>query len=173
MHEGAKLTRVLHVLDKISVGSGVSVVVMNYYSKLDHKKITFDFMLNEDVDEETRTYIESNGSKIFIMPNLKTANTFKYIKALKRFYKTHDYKIVHGHVVNSAVFYLGIARKKVLFRIIHSHNTRSSDVFWKRIRNWLLTRFIRSVANSYMACSEIAAEFLFGKNNTIKRMMKL
>jgi len=161
------LTRVLHVLDKISVDSGVSAVVMNYYNKLDHKKLTFDFMLNEDLDAETRAYIEGNGSKIFIMPGLRVANLFKYIRALRAFYKAHDYRIVHGHVANSAVFYLGLARKKVPFRIIHSHNTMSSDIFWKRIRNWVLTRFIKRVANRYMACSERAAMFLFGSSDNV------
>jgi len=163
------LIRVLHVLDKICVDSGASRVVMNYYSKLDHSRLTFDFMLNEDPDAETRAFIEDNGSKIFIMPGLKATNTFKYIKALKEFYKTHDYRIVHGHVANSAVFYLGLARKKVPFRIIHSHNTKSADILWKRLRNWVLTRFIRKecAANRYFACSRAAAEFLFGPKNDV------
>ena len=158
------MIRVLHVLDKICVNSGASRVVMNYYGKLDHNILTFDFMLNEEPDAETRAYIEAKGSKIFIMPGLRAANTFKYIRALKEFYKTHDYKIVHGHVANSAVFYLGLARKYVPFRIIHSHNTKSADILWKRLRNWVLTRFIRCecVANRYVACSMDAAEFLFG-----------
>ena len=157
--------RVLHVLDKISVDSGVSTVVMNYYAKLNHERITFDFMVNEDIDTETRAYIEASGSKVFIMPELKVVNVFKYIRALKAFYKTHDYKIIHGHVANSAVFYLGLARKIIPIRIIHSHSTKTSDIFWKRIRNWALVRFIKYVANNRVACSEDAAVFLFGKKN--------
>ena len=160
--EGEQLIRVLHVLDKISVDSGASVVVMNYYKKLDHKKLTFDFMVHEDLDEGTRAYIESNGSEIFIMPRLKAANLFKYIKALREFYRDHDYKIIHGHLANCAVFYLGLA-KDVPYRIIHSHNTRASDVFWKRVRNWVLVKFVRKVANRYVACSNEAASFLFGR----------
>ena len=156
--------RILHVLDKISVDSGVSSVVMNYYGKLDQSRIIFDFMVNEDVDTDTRAYIEGNGSKIFVMPRLKFRNTFKYIKALKEFYNSHEYKIIHGHVANSAVFYLGLA-KNVPYRIIHSHNTRAADVCWKRGRNWVLSRFISAVANRYMACSDEAAEFLFGKRH--------
>jgi len=161
---------VLQVLDKISVDSGASIVVMNYYRALDHRQLTFDFMLNEEPSAEIRSFIESNGSKIFIMPALKAGNTSKYIKALKAFYKQHDYKIIHGHVANSAVFYLGIARnrakrKSAQHRIIHSHNTRSSDNFIKRIRNFVLTRFIKNVATDYMACSKVAADFLFGKKN--------
>ena len=157
--------RVLQVLDKISDDSGVSSVVMNYYSVLNHDEITFDFMLNEDVDQATRTYIESNGSVIYIMPRLRFANLIKYISALKQFYRNKEYQIIHGHVANSAVFYLGLARKKVPHRIIHSHSTKGADVWWKRIRNWLLTRFVSNVANKYVACSTEAARFLFGKRN--------
>jgi len=158
--------RVLHVLDKISAGSGVSAVVMNYYAKLDHDKLTFDFMLNEDPDAQTRAYIQSGGSKIFIMPALKTANLLKYIKSLRAFYKKHSYKIIHGHAANSAVFYLGLA-KNVPHRIIHSHSIKSSDIWWKRIRNWFLTRFIKCAANNYIACSDKAAKFLFGKTEGV------
>lgn len=158
--------RVLHVLDKISVDSGVSSVVMNYYTKLEHDKVTFDFMLNEDADVKTRDYIEGNGSNIYVMPKLKAAYAFQYLKALKAFYKNHDYKIIHGHVANSAVFYLGLA-KNIPYRIIHSHSIKSSDILWKRIRNWFLTRFIKCVANRYIACSEEAAKFLFGRINNV------
>lgn len=158
--------RVLHVLDKISVDSGVSSMVMNYYTKLEHNRLTFDFMLNEDTDLKTRAYIESNGSKIYVMPNLKVTNTFKYLKALKEFYKIHDYKIIHGHVANSAVFYLGLA-KNIPYRIIHSHSIRSSDILWRRVRNWFLTRCIKGVANRYIACSKEAAKFLFGKTDNV------
>lgn len=158
--------RVLHVLDKISVDSGVSSVVMNYYTKLEHDKVTFDFMLNEDTDVKTRAYIEGNGSNIYVMPKLKSADAFQYLKALKEFYKNHDYKIIHGHVANSAVFYLGLG-KNIPYRIIHSHSIKSSDILWKRIRNWFLTRFIKGVANRYVACSEEAAKFLFGRIHNV------
>ena len=164
MGEKTTPVRVLHVLGKIGLNDGISSAVMNYYNKLDHSKLTFDFMLNEDAPPSMKAYIEGNGSKIYIMPKLKVANTLKYIKKLREFYKTANYKIIHGHVANSAVFYLGLARD-VPHKIIHSHSTKLADIWWKRVRNWALTRFIKFVANNYIACSEEAAKSLFGKNN--------
>jgi glycosyltransferase involved in cell wall biosynthesis len=158
--------RVLHVLDKISIDSGVSSLLMNYYVKLDHAKITFDFMLNEEADAKLKSYIESCGSKIYVMPRLKIANSLKYIKALRQFYKSHDYKIIHGHIANSAILYLGLA-KNIPYKIIHSHSIKSSDVPWKRFRNWFLTRFIKQVANSYIACSKESADFLFKSDSNV------
>lgn len=160
------MTRVLHVLDKLSIDSGVSVMVMNYYKHLDHNRLTFDFMLNEDVDQATRDFIEGLGSKIFIMPSLKTKNLFLYVNALVEFYKNNDYKIVHGHIANSAVFYLGLANQ-THYKIIHSHSARLSDVPWKRVRNWILTRFVKLVANQYIACSDDAAKSLFSRNEQV------
>ena len=155
--------RVLHVLDKIDINSGVSSVVMNYYSRLDHSRITFDFMLNEDISSSVKSYLKDNGSRVFILPNLKAVNTYNYIKSLREFYNNNSYEIIHGHVANSAMFYLGLARN-VPYRIIHSHSIKSSDILWKRLRNWILTRFNKHVANIYVACSPEAAQFSFGKN---------
>ena len=157
------VVRVLHVLDKLSVDSGVSNAVMNWYNQLNHDILTFDFMVNEKPDEAIREKLEKHGAKIYIMPALKVVNLFAYIKALRSFYKTCSYQIIHGHVANSAVFYLGLA-KTIPHRILHSHSTRSSDVWWKRIRNWFLVRPARLAANAYAACSEEAAIYLFGKN---------
>ena len=158
--------RVLQVLDKISVDSGVSVMVMNYYKHLDHERLTFDFMINEEVDEATRIFIEGFGSKIYIMPKLRLKNIFKYVFELLKFYRQNEYKIIHGHVPNSAIFYFGLARR-VPCKIMHSHSTKMADIFWKRIRNWLLTRFVKLVASEYAACSEDAARFLFGRNSKV------
>ena len=152
------------MLDKISASSGVSAVVMNYFGKLEGK-VSFDFMLNEEPDNEDRRKLESRGSKVFVMPGLQASNLPSYVSALKKFYENHQYDIVHGHVANSAAFYLGLA-KKTPHRIIHSHNTQSSDVMWKRARNWLANGPIRFVANRQMACSVPAAEYLFGKKNS-------
>ena len=153
--------RILHVLDKINVDSGVSSMVMNYYSKLNHDEITFDFMVNDEIDAKIKAYIEGSGSKIYVMPKLKITNMFKYILALKKFYKNHNYNIIHGHVANSAFIYLGLA-KNIPYKIIQSHSIKSSDIMWKRVRNWFLTRFIKYVSNYYIACSKEAANFLFG-----------
>ena len=153
-------------MDKLDIRSGLSCVVMNYYKKLDSSRITFDFMLNEEPDAEIRKNIESNGSRIYVMPALKVRNTFRYIKALRDFYAAHDYKIIHGHVANSAVFYLGLAKSGSV-RIIHSQNAGGSAVLLKRIRNRVLTFFIRFVANRFIACSKEAAEYLFGKKDGV------
>lgn len=164
-----KVIRVLHVLDKLSLNSGVSSVVINYYDHMEHDKIIFDFMVHEDTPAYFKEKLKSTGSIIYQMPELKTKNLLKYIKALNNFFKFHkEYKIVHGHIANAAIFYLNAAKRYgVPVRIIHSHNSKGADNILKKVRNYLLNLPIKNLANNYLACSDKAAEFLYGKNFTI------
>ncbi len=158
--------RVLQVLDKLSLNSGVCSIIMNYYDNIDHNKIIFDFMVHGDTPISFKEKLEGMGSIIYQMPELKTKNLLKYIKALNRFFNDHkEYKIVHGHIANAAIFYLNAAKwHEVPIRIIHSHNSRGADNFIKRARNYLLNLPIKKISNSYVACSDKAADFLFGKS---------
>ena len=158
--------RVLQVLDKLHPSSGISAVVMNYQKHMDSTRYQFDFMLNEMPTPDFYEQVSNKGGKFYIMPGLKACNAAAYIIDLKRFFFTHsEYKIVHGHIANAAVFYLGMAKHyRIPNRILHSHNTSPSDVLWKQFRNKLLTIPVSFVCNNQMACSESAARFLFGKH---------
>ncbi|MDK2808259.1 MAG: hypothetical protein PWP24_994 [Clostridiales bacterium] len=158
--------RVLQILDKISNGSGVCSVVMNYYNYIDKDKVIFDFMVNEPVPEKIKATLEMQGSKIFIMPGLKNRNLFRYKKQLQKFFSEHkEYKIVHGHTPNAAAFYLTEAKKAgIKIRIIHSHNAIGSENLWKRFRNRILYKVAIKHANMYFTCGKKAAEYLYGKN---------
>lgn len=158
--------RVLHVLDKLSLNSGVCSIIMNYYNNMDNNDIIFDFMVHEDTPEYFEKLLSAKGSKIYKMPELKFKNLTKYMNALDSFFSTHkEYKIVHGHIANAAIFYLYSAKHHgVPIRIIHSHNSRGADKLKKRIRNYLLNLPIKFLANFYFACSNNAARFLYGKS---------
>jgi glycosyltransferase involved in cell wall biosynthesis len=155
----------LHVLDRLHPSSGVSSVVMNYCKNIDKTKYIFDFMVNEPPEEETEKYIHSYGGRIYRMPPLRLKYLFLYLAELRLFYRQHpEYALIHGHIANAAVFYLGVARLYARpARVIHSHNSAAADVPWKQVRNRLLTLPLAFVANRYMACSGAASDFLFGR----------
>lgn len=163
--------RVLQVLDTLNTGSGVASVVLSYYRgirKLQGNKnqVLFDFMVNEEVEESIEDELKKNGSRIFLMPPLRTRYYFEYQNKLRNFFKEHpEYQIVHGHMPNAAAFYLSAAKKAgVPIRILHSHNSQAADLQWKRIRNWFLSKIGIWYANQYMACGKKAAHYLYGKN---------
>ena len=159
--------RVLQVLDKISYNSGACSVVLNYFNQMKDYNIIFDFMVHEKTPDSIRKEIESKGSKIYEMPSLSISHFLGYINRLNVFFKDHtEYKIIHGHIPNAAVFYLKAAKKAgVKTRIIHSHSSRGSEKIIKNFRNFILTRLGVIYANEYFACSKEAAKYMFGSKS--------
>lgn len=157
--------RILQVLDKISNNSGACAVVMNYYYQMSSGEVIFDFLVHEKTPELLKKEIEKNGSKIYEMPQLCGKNIIDYQRKLKRFFEEHtEYFIIHGHIPNAALFYMAAAKKAgVSIRILHAHSSRGSDKFLKNIRNLLMTRLGVCYANKFFACSQKAANYMYGK----------
>lgn len=162
--------RVLHVLDQISLNSGVSSIAMNYYNFIDKNSVIFDFMVHAPVDRKLQEQLEKQGSLIYNMPYLNFKSSLSYIRALNQFFRQHhEYKIIHGHVPNAACFYLRAAKKHgVTVRILHAHSTRGSNNPIKRIRNYFLNKMGVKYASCYFACSKAAGKYLYGNRNVEK-----
>ena len=143
------------------VGGGVESVIMNYYRHLDHSKVQFDFICDEDSTRIPYDEIKKLGGRVFLVP--KYQNLPKYLKALEKLFKENKYRIVHANINTLSVFPLYAAKKAgVPIRISHSHST-SNPKEWKRnlIKN-ILRPFSKRYATDYFACSELAGRYLFG-----------
>ncbi len=149
------------------VGGGVESVIMNYYRHLDHSKLQFDFICDEDSTRIPYDEIKKLGGRVFLVP--KYQKLPKYLKALEKIFKENQYRIVHSNINTLSVFPLYAAKKAgVPIRISHSHST-SNPKEWKRnlIKN-ILRPFSKRYATDYFACSELAGRYLFG-NKTFDR----
>ena len=143
------------------VGGGVESVIMNYYRHLDHSKVQFDFICDEDSTRIPYDEIKKLGGRVFLVP--KYQNLPKYLKALEKLFKENQYRIIHSNINTLSVFPLYAAKKAgVPIRISHSHST-SNPKEWKRnlIKN-ILRPFSKRYATDYFACSELAGRYLFG-----------
>ena len=143
------------------LGNGVESVIMNYYRHLDHSKVQFDFICDEDSTRIPYDEIKKLGGRVFLVP--KYQNLPKYLKALEKLFKENQYRIVHANLSTLSVFPLYVAKKVgVPIRIAHSHST-SNPKEWKRnlIKN-ILRPFSMRYATDYFACSEVAGRYLFG-----------
>lgn len=88
---------------------------------------------------------------------------FSYVAALHKFFKNHHYKIIHGHMTNTASIYLPIAKKYgVTTRIAHSHNTHGKSGMLGKITDFL-QKPIYKYATDWFACSEKAAYWFYPK----------
>ena len=161
-----KNVRVLLVLDYINRNSGVSSVVMNYYTHIDHSKIRMDFLLYEKPDDSILEYLEDCGSHIYVSSHPMKLGYRSYHKFIDSFFKEHqgEYQVVHVHIPNAAFVVLKSAKKyQIPGRVIHAHNSRGADGKIKKVRNYILNKWGIFYANQYFTCSESAGAYLFGK----------
>lgn len=143
------------------VGGGVEAVVMNYYRHIDHKKIQFDFICDNDSTNIPYEEIEKLGGKVILIPPYQ--KVLKYHKELKKVLKEGNYKIVHSHINTLSVFSLWAAKSaKVPIRIAHSHSTTNKKEKKKNLLKQVLKPFSKRYATKYMCCSELAGRWLFG-----------
>ena len=156
-----KTIRIAQVVGKW-LGGGVEAVVMNYYRNIDRDKFQFDFICDNDSTDIPYEEIASLGGKVILIPPYQ--KPFKYYKELKRILKDGNYTIVHSHINTLSVFSLFAAKKAgVPIRIAHSHSTTNKKEWKKHIIKEILKPFSKTFATNYMACSESAGRWLFGK----------
>lgn len=153
--------RVAHIVGKMN-GGGVESVVLNYHRRMDHKRVLFDFLVDEDSTRIPRGEIEEFGGRIIEIPPYQ--HLAQYLKALESLFRDEKYKIVHSHINTLSVFPLFAAyRANVPVRIAHSHSTAGKGELKKNALKYVL----RTQSNRYpthrLACSRYAGEWMFGK----------
>ncbi|WP_394186441.1 glycosyltransferase family 1 protein [Metabacillus halosaccharovorans] len=163
--------RVLHVVVNMNRG-GAETLIMNLYRNIDRSKIQFDFLTCKEgvFDQE----ILDLGGKIHRIPYITDGGHFHYIKNLKQFLKENNhYKIVHSHMDKMSGFVLKAAKKAgIPVRIAHSHNTQSEGGFFARLYKEYAGRNIEKSATHYLACSNLAAEWLFKNKAASSKLLK-
>ena len=143
------------------LGGGVEAVVMNYYRHLDHSKVQFDFICDDDSTNIPYDEIEKLGGKVILIPPYQ--KVFKYQKELRRVLRDGKYKIVHSHINTLSVFPLYAAKTVgVPVRLAHSHSTTNKKEWKKNLLKQVLRPFSKKYATNYMCCSELAGRWLFG-----------
>jgi glycosyltransferase involved in cell wall biosynthesis len=132
---------------------GAETLIMNLYRSIDRSKVQFDFLLHCNYKSAYEDEITSLGGRIYKIPHYNLINEISYRKHIRDFLKDHpEYRIIHGHNINSCPVYLDIARKAGLRTISHCHCTSngSGPLAWVRdLRKMSLYR----IAEFRFACS--------------------
>lgn len=165
-----KLIRVLQIIDNISIDSGVSSAVMNFYRKIDKSKIQFDFLVARRELNRGKSYeeeIKDLGGRVTYFGNsLSIREHFSAVARCKKYFLENmgEYQMVHLHTPTIAKFTLKYAKKYGIdVRIVHSHSTMTSLNKLKAIINKYLIMQIKKYATDFWGCSTEACEFLYGK----------
>ena len=161
------MRKVLHYVGRMNRG-GMETLIMNLYRNIDQNKVQFDFAVHtkekSDFDEE----IIDAGGKLYTFPSYRK-NPFAYRRAWRDFFRCHknEYTAFHFHT-NSLANIVALeeaARAGVPIRIVHSHSSFANKGRLQKINNFLHMRHRRKLkllATNLYACSQKAAEWLYG-----------
>lgn len=147
---------------------GIETMIMNLYRRIDREKVQFDFLAHYGREAAYNDEIRAMGGRIYEMPPLKDGNRvcywrlFAYRKALNEFFQEHqEYRVLHGHMTNTASIYMPIAKKHgVQCLISHSHNTHAKAELSGVITD-ILQKPIYKYATDFFACSEAAMHWFY------------
>lgn len=141
---------------------GIEMYLMNQLRTVDRGKIVFDFV----TDFPTIAYadeIKSFGSKIYYI-SAKSKSLFGHLNQMYKILRSHpEYKKVYFNILDAGAAITEVVpwllRRKI---VTHSHNGNTD-----KIRLHKLCRpFLNLFTDKRYACSEVAAEFMFGKKHS-------
>lgn len=158
--------KVLHIQLTENFG-GIESLLTNVYANIDRSKYQFDFIVTAKEPYQKR--LTDLGGNVFLLPSIRKISS--YARAFNKLLN-NDYDIVHFHK-NSAANIIPVlivknhpTHPKI---IIHSHNTFPS------IQNIILVKlhrinriFLSRIADEKIACSNAAANWMFGKNDDVQ-----
>lgn len=158
--------RVAQMMTDMNFG-GVEMVVMNYYRHIDRTKIQFDFFALEGSAIPQREEIEKLGGRIYVVP--RYTHLLQYEREIQKLFKKNKYEIVHSHMNTLSVFSLfGAKRAQIPNRILHNHSTAGKGETKKNIMKYALRPFAKVFPTQLCACSNLAGEWIYGKNTQFK-----
>lgn len=137
---------------------GITNVILNYYRSMDKSDMQIDFVVPNQVKDELRNEIESEGSKIYTISN-RIKNPLSYMKKLREIIRNNHYDIVHAHGNSHTLALEMYTAKKcgVTVRIPHSHSTSCK---YKLAHKILTPLFFSSYTHGF-ACGQEAGEWLY------------
>lgn len=155
------MIRVLHSELQSNIG-GIEAFLLNLTKTIDKTNLQFDFLMrgNNPYLENT---LKNYGANIYKVPSGIT----NYYNFVKNILIKNNYDFVHVHKNSAANIILPLMVKKYTNAklIIHSHNTSPSGgsqiaiLLHKINRNRLV-----KLSNYRLACSDTAAEWMFGND---------
>lgn len=155
------MINVLHSELQSNIG-GIESFLCNLLQCIDRKNIHFDFLMRGE-NKELERRLTNLGANIYKVPT----GYRNYINFVKKLLKKNKYDIVHIHKNSAANILLPeiVKRNCNAKLIVHSHNTSPSNgskllILLHRINK----KRLYNLADYHFACSDLAAEWMFGKD---------
>lgn len=154
--------KILMVLGSTNMG-GAQIFILNLLKNMDLSRFQVDFAVNFDENYGgIGTELKAMGCHIYKLPYFRVYNYIHFKRSWQLFLKEHQYDIVHGHSTNSASVYLKVAKKMGCITIAHCHSAGFRGNKLQQLFKIIFARKIRTAAEYWFACSDIAAQHLYG-----------
>ncbi len=140
---------------------------MNYFRHFDSERYCIDFVTHDISEDSYMAELEELGSKVYKLPPFSIGSVSVIKSEFDKILTEHpEYEIIHCHMANAAVFYYSVAKKHgIEIRILHSHQNKAADTWTHAIRNLPLLALGRRASTDYVACTQAAGDFLFGRHS--------
>lgn len=163
--------RILLYTDKWTTG-GIEAFIINLYKYIDKKKFDVDIMCSQ---KKTNVYdkciMESEKEILITLKkeyNSPIIRTIMNLLIFKKQISKKKYDIIHLNICNGVgMIYAYIAKKVGISKVIvHSHNTNIVNKHRKikNIFHFICKNLFQNCATDYIACSDLAAGWLYTKN---------
>lgn len=158
-----KKVKVLHLELDCHLG-GIESFLFNLYNQIDRETIQFDFVTRSD-NPAMGSELKKLGAQIYKVPSYRKPT--EYMRTLSSIID-NGYDIVHIHKNSAAVIlpFLVAHRHPNVKVFVHSHNTSPSIGGATQLLHILNRNVLWKCSDEHFACSQIAGEWLYGKNRT-------
>jgi glycosyltransferase involved in cell wall biosynthesis len=170
------MKRILHVAGGMNIG-GTETMLMNVYRNINRDEVQYDFISYYSSEGYYDKEIKELGGKVINLPSPNSAGPIRAVKDLCKVIKLYGpYEAVHCHTLfNCGLAVLAAYLTKVKVRISHAHTTADEhNYIIRKLYIAFMRALIRIFSTNLAACSESAANYLFGDNiNSNKKYIYL
>lgn len=165
--------KILVVLQRLGVSSGLTSFYMNYYLVMKKMEYNIDFLVCKEEESPYEGAIRQRGGKIHVMPKYKNNRDRTIYTYIYKLIKNENYDAIHVNIADfRAALIMSVAKLcNVPFRIYHSHNTvRAGESIKSRILSRIYDFICINASNKLLACTERAGkEIFYGREFTVIR----
>lgn len=155
--------------------AGVATIVFRWGQAFEPSEVVYDYLMQRGLPDQF--YVDSitkKGGRIYTYPQKQSGRILNKLHILKwiiDIMSNNDYKILHINVDSAyiAAIYILLARISGISQIlVHSHCSQIDDTNWLRRRikiilHFLCRSYVKHHTLYYLACSQVAGRWMFGK----------
>lgn len=155
-------------------GGGISSLVINLIENKSKDFIFDTLAFSYKGGENFIKRLEKEGSHCYTMPRPRYEGYKVFNRFVNNIFSENQYDAIHCHIsgLRAMPFKIISKRNKIKIFIIHAHTTRYDSKVDRILCS--LNRYINYIiATDYFTCSDLAANYIFGKKYLKKRQAHL